>query len=86
MDVLDRYLAAVLPLIDVDQIVETAVELAHVERPSDFGSFEKSAATLRQRFRSAGISSEISGHWYGRASARAASESWSLTRTAGDAL
>jgi len=59
VDILDRYLAAVLPLIDVERIVEAMVELAQVEQGSDFETFDASAAFLQQRFRSSGIAPEV---------------------------
>jgi hypothetical protein len=59
VDILDRILSAVLPLIDVERIVEAMVELAHAERKSDFDAFEASATTLQRRFHSAGIASEV---------------------------
>lgn len=59
MDILDRYLSAVLPLIDVDRIVEAMVEQAEVEQPSDFDAFERSTATLQRCFLSAGIPAEV---------------------------
>lgn len=59
MDILDRYLNDILPLIDVDRIVEAMIELAEIEQPSDFDAFERSALYLQQCFRSAGIASQI---------------------------
>jgi hypothetical protein len=59
MDILDRYLTAVLPLIDVEEIVRSIVELARTERNSDFDSFEASAAYLQRRFHSTGIAADV---------------------------
>jgi hypothetical protein len=59
MDILDTYLADVLALIDVDQIVHGAVELGQIEQRTDFDSFAESASYLHRQFLSSGIASEI---------------------------
>jgi hypothetical protein len=59
MDILDKYLADVLPLIDADQIIQDAIKLGQIEQNTDFDSFAESADYLRRQFASAGIASEI---------------------------
>jgi hypothetical protein len=59
MDILDAYLTAVFPLIDVERVVEAMVELAQIEQTSDFDAFDASATFLQHRFRSSGIPSDI---------------------------
>ena len=59
MDILNQCLADVLPLVDTDRIIADIVELAHIERSTDFDSFLKSAEYLHRRFLSSGVESEI---------------------------
>lgn len=59
MDILDRYLADVLPLIDADHIIRDIIKLAQIEQNTDFDAFAESADYLQRQFTSAGIASEI---------------------------
>lgn len=59
MDILGKCLADVLPLIQAERIVQDILELGRIEQRTDFGSFAESATYMQQRFRSAGIESQI---------------------------
>jgi hypothetical protein len=59
MDILDACLADVFPLIDAARIERGIVELARLERNTDFDSFARSATYLCERFRAIGVESEV---------------------------
>ncbi len=59
MDPLDRCLDDVAPLVDPARIAAGIRELAEVERPTDWDSFQNSARYLRDRFLAIGATAEI---------------------------
>jgi hypothetical protein len=59
MDILDKCIADVLPLIDAEQIIRDIIKLGRIEQNTDFDSFAESASYLHQQFTSTGITSEI---------------------------
>ena len=61
MDILDKVLADILPLIDTDSIAQGIRELAQIEEKTDFDSFSASANYMHRRFSSIGMESKILG-------------------------
>jgi hypothetical protein len=59
MDILDKCVVDVLPLIDAEQIIRDIIKLGRIEQNTDFDSFAESASYLHRQFTSTGITSEI---------------------------
>ena len=59
MDPLDRCLDDVAPLVDPARIAAGIRELAQIERPTDWDSFQSSARYLRDRFLAIGADAEF---------------------------